>query len=81
MWRWSPTSTTRSTCTWSASGQSPRGDKQPLPHDGGPKDTVSLRPSKSVELLTRFDSYRDRYLFHCHNAEHEDMEMTNLEIV
>ncbi|MEV7802704.1 multicopper oxidase domain-containing protein [Microbispora sp. NPDC088329] len=32
--------------------------------------------------ITRFDGYRGRYLFHCHNAEHEDMGMmANLEIV
>ncbi|MFI6485834.1 multicopper oxidase domain-containing protein [Nonomuraea sp. NPDC050663] len=29
-----------------------------------------------------FEGYRGRYLFHCHNAEHEDMGMmANLEIV
>ncbi|WAL69677.1 multicopper oxidase family protein [Amycolatopsis cynarae] len=59
-----------------------RGGKQPLPHDAGLKDTVSLRPGESAEIITRFDGYRGRYLFHCHNAEHEDMGMmANLEIV
>ncbi|MFF8772112.1 multicopper oxidase family protein [Kitasatospora sp. NPDC015120] len=56
--------------------------KPPLPHDAGLKDTVSLRPGESVEIITRFDGYRGRYLFHCHNAEHEDMGMmANLEVV
>ncbi|GAA2213554.1 multicopper oxidase family protein [Nonomuraea monospora] len=53
----------------------------PLPHDAGLKDTVSLRPGESVEIITRFDGYRGRFLFHCHNAEHEDMAMmANLEV-
>ncbi|HEY3506591.1 MAG TPA: multicopper oxidase domain-containing protein [Actinocatenispora sp.] len=58
-----------------------RGGRPPLPHDAGLKDTVSLRPGESAEIITRFDGYRGRYLFHCHNAEHEDMGMmANLEV-
>ncbi|NUR91361.1 MAG: multicopper oxidase domain-containing protein [Nonomuraea sp.] len=58
-----------------------RGGGPPLPQDAGLKDTVSLRPGEAVEIITRFDGYRGRYLFHCHNAEHEDMGMmANLEI-
>jgi spore coat protein A len=59
-----------------------RGGRPPLPHDAGLKDTVSLRPGESAEIITRFDGYRGRYLFHCHNAEHEDMGMmANLDVV
>ncbi|GAA2434530.1 multicopper oxidase family protein [Actinomadura vinacea] len=59
-----------------------RGGKRPHLHDAGLKDTVSLRPGESVEIITRFNGYRGRYLFHCHNAEHEDMGMmANLEII
>jgi FtsP/CotA-like multicopper oxidase with cupredoxin domain len=59
-----------------------RGGKAPLPHDAGLKDTVSLQPGEATEIITRFDGYRGRYLFHCHNAEHEDMGMmANLEII
>ncbi|WP_250563704.1 multicopper oxidase family protein [Sphaerisporangium fuscum] len=59
-----------------------RRGRAPLAHDAGLKDTVSLRPGEAVEIITRFDGYRGRYLFHCHNAEHEDMGMmANLEIV
>ncbi|MBB6348144.1 FtsP/CotA-like multicopper oxidase with cupredoxin domain [Nonomuraea muscovyensis] len=59
-----------------------RSGRPPLPHDAGLKDTVSLRPAESVEIITRFDGYRGRYLFHCHNAEHEDMGMmANIEII
>ncbi|MGW1008111.1 multicopper oxidase family protein [Streptomyces sp. NPDC002520] len=59
-----------------------RSGRRPLSHDAGLKDTISLRPGESAEIITRFDGYRGRYLFHCHNAEHEDMGMmANLEIV
>ncbi|MGI5493320.1 multicopper oxidase family protein [Microtetraspora malaysiensis] len=59
-----------------------RGGRPPLPHDAGLKDTISLRPGESAEIITRFDAYHGRYLFHCHNAEHEDMGMmANLEII
>ncbi|NUR88033.1 MAG: multicopper oxidase family protein [Nonomuraea sp.] len=58
-----------------------RSGRAPLAHDAGLKDTVALRPGESVEIITRFDGYRGRYLFHCHNAEHEDMGMmANLEV-
>lgn len=46
-----------------------------LPHDSGLKDTIALRPGETAEILPRFDGYRGRYMFHCHNAEHEDMGM------
>jgi spore coat protein A, manganese oxidase len=59
-----------------------RGNASPHPHDAGLKDTIALRPGESAEIITRFDGYRGRYLFHCHNAEHEDMGMmANLEVV
>ncbi|WP_214104547.1 multicopper oxidase family protein [Acrocarpospora catenulata] len=45
--------------------------------DGPPewKDTVELRETQSVEIITRFTGYRGRYVLHCHNLEHEDMAM------
>jgi spore coat protein A len=52
-----------------------RGGREPGPHDVGRKDTVDLRPGEAVEVITRFDGYRGRYMFHCHNLEHEDMGM------
>ncbi|HWD63327.1 MAG TPA: multicopper oxidase domain-containing protein [Humibacter sp.] len=58
-----------------------RNGHEPLPHDTGLKDTVSLRPGEAVEIITRFEGWSGRYLFHCHNAEHEDMGMmANLEL-
>jgi spore coat protein A len=35
-----------------------------------------------VELLIPFTASRGRYVFHCHNLEHEDMAMmANLEVM
>ncbi|MDF2711335.1 multicopper oxidase family protein [Nonomuraea muscovyensis] len=39
------------------------------------KDTVELRETQTVEIITRFTGYRGRYVMHCHNLEHEDMAM------
>ncbi|ANN17297.1 copper oxidase [Amycolatopsis orientalis] len=59
-----------------------RGGRPPGPFDGGIKDTVDLNPGEAVEVIARFDGYRGRYVFHCHNAEHEDMAMmANFEVV
>ncbi|SEH01118.1 spore coat protein A [Nonomuraea solani] len=59
-----------------------RGGRPPGPFDGGLKDTVDLSPGQSVEVIARFDGYRGRYVFHCHNAEHEDMAMmANFEVI
>ncbi|TDD14259.1 multicopper oxidase family protein [Nonomuraea diastatica] len=52
-----------------------RGGHAPGPHGIGLKDTVDLNPGEAVEVIARFDGYRGRYMFHCHNLEHEDMGM------
>jgi spore coat protein A, manganese oxidase len=41
----------------------------------GWKDTVDLGSGDRAEVLLRFDGYRGKYVFHCHNLEHEDMMM------
>jgi len=57
------------------------GGEQP-PTDAGWKDTIDLRPFEVARVLARFDGYRGRYVFHCHNLEHEDMMMmANFEVV
>jgi spore coat protein A, manganese oxidase len=38
-------------------------------------------PGQIVRLLILFDGYRGMYAFHCHNLEHEDMMMSNFEVV
>src|SRR5271165_17523 len=55
---------------------------RPGPYDAGWKDTVSLFPGQTVNILVKFSGYRGRYVFHCHNLEHEDMAMmANFEVV
>lgn len=50
--------------------------------DDGWKDTVLMMPGETVQVLMRFDGYAGRYLYHCHNLEHEDQGMMrNFEIV
>jgi spore coat protein A len=50
--------------------------------DEGWKDTIDLAAGETANILVRFDGYRGRYVFHCHNLEHEDMGMMgNFEVV
>jgi FtsP/CotA-like multicopper oxidase with cupredoxin domain len=52
-----------------------RDGRGPGPFDAGWKDTVDLSPAQAIDVIVRFDDYRGRFLFHCHNLEHEDMAM------
>ena len=52
-----------------------RNGGKPLSTDAGWKDTVDLTSGEEARVLVRFDGYRGRYVFHCHNLEHEDMMM------
>ncbi|MFC3997697.1 multicopper oxidase family protein [Nocardiopsis sediminis] len=47
----------------------------PGPYDAGWKDTIDLRDGEEAEILVRFTGYPGRYVYHCHNLEHEDMMM------
>ena len=38
-------------------------------------DVIDVGPNTTVELLVRFRTYEGKFMFHCHNAEHEDMLM------
>jgi len=59
-----------------------RNGRKPLPTDAGWKDTIDLASGEEARLLVRFDGYRGRYVFHCHNLEHEDMMMmANFEVI
>src|SRR5918998_840842 len=59
-----------------------RNGGKPLSTDAGWKDTVDLTSGEEARVLVRFDGYRGRYVFHCHNLEHEDMMMmANFEVV
>jgi spore coat protein A, manganese oxidase len=52
-----------------------RGSHPPGAYDGGWKDTVDVRPAEIVEVAVRFSDHAGRFVFHCHNLEHEDMAM------
>ncbi|GAA4995984.1 multicopper oxidase family protein [Actinopolymorpha pittospori] len=52
-----------------------RGTSGPGPYDHGPKDTIDLRPAEQARILVTFNDYAGRFIFHCHNLEHEDMAM------
>jgi spore coat protein A len=59
-----------------------RNGERPRPTDAGWKDTVDLASGEEARVIARFDGYRGRYVFHCHNLEHEDMMMmANFEVV
>jgi spore coat protein A len=59
-----------------------RNGGEPPPTDAGWKDTVDLRPGEVAGVIARFGGYKGRYVFHCHNLEHEDMMMmANFEVV
>ena len=51
-------------------------------YDTGWKDTLYIPSSEQVEIIMRFEGYRGKYVFHCHNLEHEDMAMmANIQVV
>jgi spore coat protein A len=55
---------------------------RPTRNDSGWKDTIDLGPGEAATILATFYGYRGRYVFHCHNLEHEDMGMmANFEVV
>jgi suppressor of ftsI len=43
--------------------------------DDGWKDTVLVMPGEKITILKRFDRYTGLYLYHCHNLEHEELDM------
>ncbi len=47
----------------------------PDPAEDGWKDTVRADPGMVTRIITRFEGYAGRYVWHCHILEHEDNEM------
>lgn len=41
------------------------------PHEKGWKDTVLVAPKEKVEVIVKF-TQKGKFVFHCHNLEHED---------
>jgi len=42
-----------------------------LPHEKGLKDTVLAMPGEKVRIIVKFER-TGKFVFHCHNLEHED---------
>ncbi len=52
------------------------------PSQHGWKDVLVAPPNGQITVAARFQGYLGRYLFHCHNLEHEDLGMmADFEIV
>ena len=49
--------------------------KAPTGIQASKRDSVNLGPNGQASMLIRFRSFPGRYVFHCHNLEHEDMRM------
>ena len=47
----------------------------PEPDEMGWKDTVQAQPHAVTRIIIQFEGYTGRYVWHCHNLEHEDNEM------
>ncbi len=47
----------------------------PEPNEYGWKDTIRADPQMVTRIIVRFEGYTGRYVWHCHNLEHEDNEM------
>jgi spore coat protein A, manganese oxidase len=45
------------------------------PNEMGWKDTVRAEPKAVTRIIVHFEGYKGRYVWHCHNLEHEDREM------
>jgi FtsP/CotA-like multicopper oxidase with cupredoxin domain len=52
-----------------------RGINGPGSYDAGWKDTIDLRPQTRRPSRSGSATTPARYVFHCHNLEHEDMAM------
>jgi spore coat protein A len=47
----------------------------PDPNERGWKDTVQCPPGLITRIITHFDGYPGKYLYHCHILEHESNDM------
>jgi spore coat protein A, manganese oxidase len=52
-----------------------RNGRPPYAFERGWKDTVRIDQGETVRVIARFEPYRGKFVFHCHNLPHEDMMM------
>ena len=43
--------------------------------DSGLKDTVLVSHGETIRIAKPFNDFKGRFMYHCHNLEHEDMGM------
>jgi spore coat protein A len=48
---------------------------KPEPNEMGWKDTVQCPPGMITRIITKFEGYQGKYLYHCHILEHESNDM------
>ena len=49
---------------------------RPIPyHDSFKSDTTLLGPNSQIRVRMKFRTFKGPFVFHCHNVEHEDMDM------
>ena len=49
---------------------------RPIPyHDSFKSDTTLLGPNSQIKVRMKFRTFKGPFVFHCHNVEHEDMDM------
>nr|WP_317175960.1 multicopper oxidase domain-containing protein [Halovivax sp. KZCA124] len=56
-------------------GRGPDGTHDPMPNERGSKDTVLVDPGETVRIITQFEGFAGKYMWHCHVLEHEDHAM------
>jgi len=49
--------------------------REVAPQERFKKDTVRLESNEEAVVFMKFRTFKGRYVFHCHNLEHEDMAM------
>jgi len=50
--------------------------EEPIPyHDSFKTDSTILGPNSEIVVRLKFRTFRGPFVFHCHNVEHEDMDM------
>ena len=49
--------------------------RQPAPDKRGLKDMFEVNPGEVTRIITTFEPFTGRYVWHCHILEHEDYEM------
>jgi FtsP/CotA-like multicopper oxidase with cupredoxin domain len=57
-----------------------RNGRPPAPHEAGLKDTFNIGPHDTVRIAAYWSGDKNigKYVFHCHNLEHEDMRMMGI---